>query len=335
MPTNPKPQPTPEEEAVRLVAAARRRRRKEEQRRRAMRRYYTFLALLALAALLIVFGIFKLIQSFLSQDDSASSNPSSPASVSVPDSTSDTSSDSGSAADSSSGGDSTADSSSGGDSTAEPASDSDSTPASAAQTLTGGPSDPSLWSLLLANVQNPLPEGYLPELVSIGSNARNGTMYVDKRVEQAFLDMLAAAKADGINLIVRSAYRSHENQAMLFNSMKQGYLNQGMSDAEAEAETRKWRNPPGTSEHETGLCADIVGEGDLNANLVGSLSERDWAIWLKDNAADYGFILRYPEDKTSITGTSFEPWHYRYVGVEDAQKIMSQGLCLEEYLGAA
>ena len=78
---------------------------------------------------------------------------------------------------------------------------------------------------------------------------------------------------------------------------------------------------------------DIVGASDLNASLEPELAERDWAVWLKEHAADYGFILRYPEDKTDITGTSFEPWHYRYVGIEDAQKIMSLGVCLEEYLG--
>ena len=117
--------------------------------------------------------------------------------------------------------------------------------------------------------------------------------------------------------------------------MKQSYLNQGMTEEQALAETKKWRNVPGTSEHETGLSADIVGAADLNADLVPGLSERDWAVWLKAHAADYGFILRYPSDKTDITGTSFEPWHYRYVGVEDAKKIMAQGICLEEYLGAA
>ena len=117
--------------------------------------------------------------------------------------------------------------------------------------------------------------------------------------------------------------------------MKQSYLDQGMSEEEALAETKKWRNVPGTSEHETGLSADIVGAADLNADLVPELSERDWAVWLKAHAADYGFILRYPSDKTDVTGTSFEPWHYRYVGIEDAKKIMAQGISLEEYLGAA
>ena len=101
----------------------------------------------------------------------------------------------------------------------------------------------------------------------------------------------------------------------------------------AFAATKQWRNEPGTSEHETGLAVDIVGAADINAALVESLEERDWAVWLREHAPEYGFILRYMKDKTDITGTSFEPWHYRYVGVEDAQKITAQGVCLEEYLG--
>ncbi len=319
MPNDRPPRPqnlTPEQQAQRRVAVAKKRRRREEQRRRAMRRYYAFLALLAVVALLIRFGVFKLVQNFFFKDDGSSSGSSS----------STTSGQGGSSASTGSGTDGT-DSSSG---------DSSSASASAPepQTASVGPADKNAWYLLLANAENPLPDGYAPELVSIGSNARNGDMKVDKRTEQAFLDLLNAAKADGISLVVRSAYRSHENQTQLFNSMKQQYMDQGMSEEEALAETKKLRNVPGTSEHETGLCADIVGEDDLNAELEPELSERAWAVWLKEHAADYGFILRYPEDKTAITGTSFEPWHYRYVGKEDAKNIMSQGLCLEEYLAS-
>ena len=80
------------------------------------------------------------------------------------------------------------------------------------------------------------------------------------------------------------------------------------------------------------MAADIVAVG-YGGSLDSSLEQTPEAQWLYENAADYGFILRYPKDKTEITGTSFEPWHYRYVGVEDAQKIMDAGVCLEEYLG--
>lgn len=281
---------------------AARRRKRQAQRRRALRRYHAFLACMALLALVAVAGIALFVTSLLEGAGAdAESVPSAPA-----------------------------------------VSAARSTPASAAQPASSepapdpnAPADPTLWSLLLTNVSHPLPDGYAPELASVGSNSRNGQQFMDERVTDAMLQMVAAAKSDGVDLVVRSAYRSTQEQASLFNSMKQSYLNQGLSEEQALAETKKWRNVPGTSEHETGLCADIVGAADLNADLVPGLSEREWAKWLKEHAADYGFILRYPEDKTGVTGTSFEPWHYRYVGVEDARKIMSQGVCLEEYLGAA
>ena len=192
------------------------------------------------------------------------------------------------------------------------------------------PSDPELWSLLLANTEHPLPEGYEPVLANTG----NG-QYVDARILQPLQDLFAAAEEDGIHLYVRSAYRSEETQAVLFEQLQQEYMAMGYSRSEAYDLAKQLRNLPGTSEHQTGLAVDIVSASNPRVNLVESLAETEWAQWLRENAADYGFILRYPEGKTDITGTSYEPWHYRYVGVEDAQKIMAAGLCLEEYLGVA
>lgn len=203
---------------------------------------------------------------------------------------------------------------------------------SVAQEETLAPRDPDLWSLLLANTAHPLPEGYAPELASVGYDFRDIEQFVDQRIQEPLLEMLASAEEDGVYLQVRSAYRSHENQTILFESMKQDYIAQGYTEEEAYAATKRWRNVPGTSEHETGLAADIVAVG-YGGSLDESLEETEEAKWLYENAADYGFILRYPKDKTDITGTSFEPWHYRYVGVEDARKIMDAGICLEEYLG--
>ena len=291
--------------------AARRRRKRQEQRKKALRRYYTFLACMGLLLVIALVGLVTFIKEVIigAGDGENSSSVSAGSSVSADSSVS--------AAPASAAASSTPES--------EPEPEQD----------PNAPADPTLWSLLLTNVSHPLPEGYTPELASVGSNSRNGTQYMDERVADAMAQMIAAAKADGIELVVRSAYRSTAEQTILFNSMKQSYLDQGMTEEQALAETKKWRNVPGTSEHETGLSADIVGAADLNADLVPELSERDWAVWLKAHAADYGFILRYPSDKTDITGTSFEPWHYRYVGVEDAKKIMAQGISLEEYLGAA
>lgn len=275
--------------------AAERRRQKEILRRRAMRRYYAFLALLGALALAALVGLFFLIKAAAGwARGGQASSVSAAQSVSA------------SAPPASSG---------------EPAAD------------PNAPADPALWRLILTNTTNPLPEGYAPELASVGSNSRNGEQFMDARVKEPLEQMFAAAKADGIELVARSAYRSTQEQTTLFNSMKQDYINQGMSEEEAFAATKQWRNEPGTSEHETGLAVDIVGAADINAALVESLEERDWAVWLREHAPEYGFILRYMKDKTDITGTSFEPWHYRYVGVEDAQKITAQGVCLEEYLG--
>ena len=254
--------------------AAERRRQKEILRRRAMRRYYAFLALLGALALAALVGLFFLIKAAAGwARGGQASSVSAAQSVSA------------SAPPASSG---------------EPAAD------------PNAPADPALWSLILTNTTNPLPEGYAPELASVGSNSRNGEQFMDARVKEPLEQMFAAAKADGIELVARSAYRSTQEQTTLFNSMKQDYINQGMSEEEAFAATKQWRNEPGTSEHETGLAVDV---------------------WLREHAPEYGFILRYMKDKTDITGTSFEPWHYRYVGVEDAQKITAQGVCLEEYLG--
>ena len=293
--------------------AARRRRKRQEQRKKALRRYYTFLACMGLLIVIAVLGLVTFIKEVITGagDGESSSSVSAGSSMSA-------------------GGSASAASAS-----AAPLSTPEPEPEPEPEQDPNALADPTLWSLILTNVSHPLPEGYTPELASVGSNSRNGTQYMDERVADAMAQMIAAAKADGIELVVRSAYRSTAEQTTLFNSMKQSYLNQGMTEEQALAETKKWRNVPGTSEHETGLSADIVGAADLNADLVPELSERDWAVWLKAHAADYGFILRYPSDKTGITGTSFEPWHYRYVGVEDAKKIMAQGISLEEYLGAA
>lgn len=282
--------------------AAERRRQKEILRQKAMRRYHIFMAVLAVLSFFAVFGVYFIVTSI--SGALRGSQESSGSGESVSEIVSESAQDSESEAE-----------------PAQPAAD----PAK--------PADPELWSLLLTNTTHPLPEGYEPELESVGANSRNGQQFMEKRAAAKLLEMFEAAKADGVELVARSAYRSTKEQTKLFDSMKANYIQQGMSEEEAFAETKKWRNEPGTSEHETGLAVDIVGAQDINANLVGELEERDWAVWLKTHAADYGFILRYPADKTEFTGTSFEPWHYRYVGAEDAKKIMALGLSLEEYLG--
>lgn len=202
--------------------------------------------------------------------------------------------------------------------------------APAAPDLTADEENGAIGILRLANTQNPLPDGYVPpELATMDSEGRQ----LDARAAGPLDKMIAAAKEDGITLVLCSGYRSEERQKALFVSMIQDYLGRGYSQADAYTATKRLRNIPGTSEHQTGLAADIVTPDywDLDEGFAGTAG----AKWLVAHAADYGFILRYPKDKTEITGTSFEPWHYRYVGVEDAKKIMEQKICLEEYLGQA
>lgn len=195
--------------------------------------------------------------------------------------------------------------------------------------LTATEADGSIGILRLANTQHPLPDGYVPpNLETMDGEGRQ----LDARAAQPLRDMIAAARADGCQLVLSSGYRSYERQEELFAMMIVDYLNLGYSYGDAYAATKNLRNIPGTSEHQTGLAADIVAADYWT--MDDGYAETDEAKWLVEHAADYGFILRYPADKEHITGTHFEPWHYRYVGVEDAQKIMAAGVCLEEYLGA-
>ena len=181
------------------------------------------------------------------------------------------------------------------------------------------------WKLVLANPTHKLPDYFSIEEASI----QGYTM--DARAVGPAKEMIAAAKADGIDLLVCSAYRPISSQQRLFNNKVQEYLNQGYGRAEAEEIAATIVAVPGTSEHQTGLALDIVTPS--YQNLDDGYADTAAAKWLKANAADYGFILRFPKDKEDITKIIFEPWHYRYVGVDAAKEIMSRGITLEEYLG--
>lgn len=126
-------------------------------------------------------------------------------------------------------------------------------------------------------------------------------------------------------MFVADGFRTWETQQRLLDEKIDFYKNEGYSLEEAEEKAKQWVALPGTSEHQLGLAVDI--------NADTSKSTRDEVyVWLGENAYKFGFINRYPEDKTEITGTIYEPWHYRYVGKEAAQEIYSQGICLEEYI---
>ena len=139
-----------------------------------------------------------------------------------------------------------------------------------------------------------------------------------------------AMRAEGLSPLICSSYRTNKKQQRLYSNEVSNYLARGYSQANAEIEARKWVAVPGTSEHQTGLAVDIV---DTNYQLLDEKQE-DTPVqkWLIKNSYKYGFILRYPSDKSNITGINYEPWHYRYVGKEVAKEIYERGICFEEYL---
>ncbi len=153
---------------------------------------------------------------------------------------------------------------------------------------------------------------------------------VDARIVEPLNQMIAAAKEQGINLKTVAGYRSYERQETSYNSRVAQFVKDGKSKEEAARLAADITAPPGTSEHNLGLSADI--QSKTSNDYADSFKDSAEAKWLAENAATYGFILRYPQGKESITGFTFEPWHYRYVGTEQAAKIVASGLTLEEYL---
>ncbi len=182
------------------------------------------------------------------------------------------------------------------------------------------------WNMTLVNAENPMQEGYVPELAEV----ENGYS-VDARIAEDLNAMLAAARADGCQPQICSAYRSVEKQVQVFNDTVNGWISQGSSFWDAYQRTTQEVALPGTSEHGIGLAVDIVS--NQYAELDAKQAETMEAQWLQEHCYEYGFILRYPPEKQSLTGIIYEPWHYRYVGREMAQKIKESGLTLEEYLG--
>ena len=181
------------------------------------------------------------------------------------------------------------------------------------------------WNLILVNRDNPLSKDYHIETRSIG----NG-LSVDVRIYEPLMKMLAAGNSQGCSLLVCSAYRPYERQMEIYQSDIAEYQSRGYSYERACELTEKTLSVPGTSEHQAGLAVDIVARTHqvLNSNYASTTEGK----WLAAHAHEYGFIIRYPEDKVDITGIDFEPWHFRYVGVEAATEIHELGCCLEEYI---
>ncbi len=142
------------------------------------------------------------------------------------------------------------------------------------------------------------------------------------------------ALKEGITLYLRSGYRSMSTQTVNYNANVQRLQNTGLSYDEAVKQTNLYYTVPGHSEHHTGLAFDIITPQYHNDvyTLGEKFAETTAYAWLKENCVNYGFIERYTADKTGITQINWEPWHYRYVGVEHAKYITENGLCFEEYV---
>lgn len=167
---------------------------------------------------------------------------------------------------------------------------------------------------LLVNAWNELPEDYAPELEFI-----EGEMWVDKRCAEAVRTILADLRELEFPARLSSAYRDVQAQIDIWWEWYELYKNDGETDEDARRLTDEVVAKPGTSEHHTGLAVDIAGGWEM-------------FDWLEEHCADYGFILRFPEGKEHLTGITYEPWHFRYVGVEMAREIQGLNMCLEEYV---
>ncbi len=188
--------------------------------------------------------------------------------------------------------------------------------------------DITSWELMLVNAAHKLDSSYAPPTVVQVSDSKCPQ---DSRIEEALLNFKAAAEAEGLSVYLSSGYRSYSEQS----ANLQRKLNQGYDYATAITIVAE----PGTSEHQTGLACDIT---DRYYELKDfSLENTELFQWMSAHCQEYGFIVRYPKDKSgndttpaaqSVTGIIYEPWHFRYVGVEAATYIMENGLCLEEFV---
>lgn len=176
------------------------------------------------------------------------------------------------------------------------------------------------WNLILINKDNRIPEDYEVNLYKLSNGEK-----VDERIYPELQKMFNDARAAGLSLFVAQGYRTEEEQQLLLDQKQEAYENEGNSPKEARKLAEQWVAVPGTSEHQIGIAVDINADTEKN-------KAEDVYNWLADNAHKYGFINRYPADKTDITGISNEPWHYRYVGVDAATEIYEKDLCLEEYI---
>ena len=183
--------------------------------------------------------------------------------------------------------------------------------------------------MVLVNHTNKMPDDYTFDTKECGSaTAVNKTLQTVAC--DAFLEMQKAAAADGVTVWMQSGYRSVKYQTSLYERKTKYYLDKGYDNATAKEKAAAVVNPPGYSEHNCGLAADL--NSPEHTGLDEGFEKTAAFRWLCEHAGDYGFILRYPKDAEDKTEIIYEPWHWRYVGVENAAKINASGLCFEEYI---
>ena len=183
--------------------------------------------------------------------------------------------------------------------------------------------------MVLVNHTSKMPDDYTFDTQECGSaTAVNKTLQTVAC--DAFLEMQKAAAADGVTVWMQSGYRSVKYQTSLYERKNKYYLDKGYDNATAKEKAAAVVNPPGYSEHNCGLAADL--NSPEHTGLDEGFEKTAAFRWLCEHAGDYGFILRYPKDAEDKTEIIYEPWHWRYVGVENAAKINASGLCFEEYI---
>lgn len=181
------------------------------------------------------------------------------------------------------------------------------------------------WNLILVNKTHSIPQNYLVNLKEVEYGHS-----VDERIAEALTNMLTDARKQGLSPVICSSYRTQQKQERLYNDKVNEYIWSGNSKETAKDLASYWVAIPGTGEHQTGLAVDIVSSKyQILDEKQEQTKEQQWLI---ENSYKYGFILRYPTEKKQITMINYEPWHYRYVGVENALYIKENNICLEEYI---
>ena len=181
--------------------------------------------------------------------------------------------------------------------------------------------------MILVNHTNQMPENYTFETAECGSKTA-----VNKTLQtvacNAFLELQKAAAAENVTVWMQSGYRSVDYQKNLYDQKTQYFRNKGLSEAEAKKQAANIVNPPGYSEHNCGLAADL--NSPEHTDLTEGFENTEAFRWLSAHAVEYGFILRYPKNAEAVTEITYEPWHWRYVGPENAALIQQSGLCFED-----